>query len=355
MKALLLFTFAAAFFARALVAQTAPTPFTQEMVQRAESGDAKAQFELGRAYEDGKGVPQDDDQAAGWFHKAADQGNAQAQNSLGVMYALGRGVQRDKQEAVRWYKKASRQGQAEAIYNVAISYYNGEGVGEDVVASYAWMMAAKRKGDAQAAEALQNIGGQLHNRFDNSKFKLAGLYEKGDEIPQDLPAAVALYLEVAGHSSIDSAYPRPAQYKLCQLYLTGQGMPQDYAQAKAWCKKSGIVQAYIVLGQMAESGLGQEKNLGEAADFYKQATLTGLKDGYMEAGRVKMEIGSHDELKNAYFWYYLAVKRKIPGAEEKLQEASAHLKDKEIKEQIKQADEWTKMKLPERMNQLKKH
>jgi hypothetical protein len=49
------------------------------------------------------------------------------------------------------------------------------------------------------------------------------------------------------------------------------------------------------------------------------------------------------------------VQRKIPGAEEKLQEASAHLKDKEIKEQIKQADEWTKMKLPDRMDQWKKH
>jgi hypothetical protein len=75
----------------------------------------------------------------------------------------------------------------------------------------------------------------------------------------------------------------------------------------------------------------------------------------MEAGRVKMEIGSHDEQKNAYFWYYLAVKRKIPGADEKLKEAAVHLKEKEIKEQTKQADEWTKMKLPERMNQWKKH
>ncbi len=106
---------------------------------------------------------------------------------------------------------------------------------------------------------------------------------------------------------------------------------------------------------MAENGLGQEKNLGEAADFYKQAAIGELRDGYMEAGRVEMAIGSHDEQKNAYFWYYLAVKRKIPGADEKLNEASAHLKEKEIKEQIKQADEWAKMSLPDRMNHLKKH
>jgi uncharacterized protein len=348
-------TLAAIFCLATLACQFVYAENSQELIKAAEAGNAKAQFELGRAYEDGKGMPQDDTRAAEWFRKSADQGNALAQNSLGVMYALGRGVQRDKVEAVRWYKKASRQGQAEAIYNVAISYYNGEGVGEDIVASYAWMMVAKRKGDAQAAEALQNIGEQLHNRFDNSKFKLAGLYEKGDEIPQDLPAAVALYLEVAGHSSRDSSYPSPAQYRLCQLYATGQGVPQDYAQAKSWCKKSGMAQAYLALGRMAESGLGQEKNLGEAADFYKQAAIGELRDGYMEAGRVKMEIGSHDEQKNAYFWYYLAVQRKIPGADEKLKEAGAHLKEKEIKEQAKQADEWVKMHLPERMDQLKKH
>ncbi len=197
MKVLLIPSFALILFSVPAVSQTATvSPVSaSELVQHAKSGDAKAQFELGRAYEDGKGMPQDDTLAAEWFRKSADQGNALAQNSLGVMYALGRGVQRDKVEAVRWYKKASRQGQAEGIYNVAISYYNGEGIGEDIVASYAWMMVAKRKGDAQAAEALQNIGEQLHNRFDNSKFKLAELYEKGDEIPQDLPAAVALYLK----------------------------------------------------------------------------------------------------------------------------------------------------------------
>lgn len=41
---------------------------------------------------------------------------------------------------------------------------------------------------------------------------------------------------------------------------------------------------------MAESGLGQEKNLGEAADFYKQAALGKLREGYIDAGRVKWKL-----------------------------------------------------------------
>jgi TPR repeat protein len=325
-----------------------------ELTQHAQSGDAQAQFEVGRAYEAGKGVQQDDERAVEWFRKSADQGNAQAQNSLGVMYALGRGVKRDKEEAVRWYKKAARQGSAEGIYNVAISYYNGEGVGEDVVAAYAWMMVAQRKGDPQAGEALKHIGEQLNNRVDRSKFNLARLYEKGEDIPQDMPAAVTLYIELAQPKEF-SWYASESQYKLCQLYAAGEGVPQDYALAKSWCKKSQKAFAYEVLGRMAEKGMGQEKNLREAIDFYKSAAAREVPDGYLDTGRLEMEIGSHEGEKNAYFWYYLAARRKIPGADQKLQEAAAHLNDKEIAEQQKGAAAWLKLVLVERERNLKKH
>jgi TPR repeat protein len=48
----------------------------------AEEGDAKAQFTLGTLYSNGKGVPQDDAEAARWFRMAAEQGNEKAQASL---------------------------------------------------------------------------------------------------------------------------------------------------------------------------------------------------------------------------------------------------------------------------------
>ena len=355
MKAFLVNIFVLLLFIASAACQNTAAPSISELSQRAESGDAKAQLELGRAYEDGKGVPQDDERAVEWFRKAANQGNAQAQNSLGVMYALGRGIQRDKEEAVRWYKKAAKQGLAEGIYNVAISYYNGEGLDTNTELAYTWMMLAQRKGDAQAGEALQHIGEQLHNRLDRSKFDLAGLYEKGEEIPQDLPAAVALYLEAASLSSRESSFASLAQYKLCQLYAVGKGVPQDYAQAKSWCKKSQMGFANVALGRMAEKGLGQEKNLREALEFYGIAAMQGVPDGYMETARLKMEIGSHEEQKNAYFWLSVAVKRKISGADARLQEAATHLNEKEIAEQQKEVAAWQKMNVVERAKNLKKH
>jgi TPR repeat protein len=52
-----------------------------------------------------------------WYQKAADQGQAKAQYNLGVMYANGKGVLKDDKQAVYWYQKAADQGQAKAQSN----------------------------------------------------------------------------------------------------------------------------------------------------------------------------------------------------------------------------------------------
>jgi TPR repeat protein len=70
-------------------------------------GNDKAQFYLGKAYETGKGVPQDYTQDAIWFRKAAEQGLADAQAELGGDYALGQGVPQDNSEAYFWLNLAS--------------------------------------------------------------------------------------------------------------------------------------------------------------------------------------------------------------------------------------------------------
>ena len=55
-----------------------------ELKPLAEQGDASAQFNLGVIYDLGKGVTEDDEEAAKWYLKSANQGQAEAQYSLGV-------------------------------------------------------------------------------------------------------------------------------------------------------------------------------------------------------------------------------------------------------------------------------
>src|SRR5262249_23515822 len=74
----------------------------------AEQGDARAQNNLGVLYENGKGVPQDINEAVKWYRLAAEQGYAGSQNNLGLIYAIGRGgVARDPLHAYMWFSLAA--------------------------------------------------------------------------------------------------------------------------------------------------------------------------------------------------------------------------------------------------------
>jgi len=339
--------------------QKAAEPSNQALLRAAQSGDPKAEFQLGRAYEDGNGVPHDDDRAAEWFHKAADQGNVDAQNSLGLMYAEGRGVQRDRAEAVRWYKKAASHGLAEAMYHLAIAYYNGEGTEGNLGLAYTWLMAAQKAGDPQAEQAIKDIGGQMTNRVDRSKFDLAELYEKGEELPQDLAAALALYQEAAAKDPKTSPFANPAQVKLCQFYGAGKGAAQDYAQAKMWCLKSangGSAYSNFLLGRMAEQGTGgAPANLREAVSWYQRAAAEMLPAAYVELGRIRAASASHVDQKRAYFWYCLAQRQRVAGAEAKMNEAADHLSNDEINEETNQAIFWHKTNSGYRMQMAMMH
>ncbi|MEH8261428.1 tetratricopeptide repeat protein, partial [Aeromonas veronii] len=102
-----------------------------EVQKAAEQGLAEAQLVLGVMYFGGRGVAQDDKQAAAWTRKAAEQGYVDAQLLLGIMYEEGKGVAQDDKQAVAWFRKAAEQGDAHAQYNLGWMYDKGRGVAQD--------------------------------------------------------------------------------------------------------------------------------------------------------------------------------------------------------------------------------
>ena len=123
----------------------------------AESGDAKAQVNLGAMYTLGRGVPQDDAKAAKWYRRAAERGDADAQHLLGLMYANGQGVPQDDAEAMTWYRRAAEQGHAAAQDNLGVMYANGQGVPQDYTLAHMWFNLAGAGGLEEAAEARNDI------------------------------------------------------------------------------------------------------------------------------------------------------------------------------------------------------
>lgn len=81
--------------------------YSEELVSRAKSGDAEAQYSLGNCYFYGFGIAKDQREAVKWLRKSAEQGYTPAQNDLGHCYYSGAGVERNQEEAERWWKKAA--------------------------------------------------------------------------------------------------------------------------------------------------------------------------------------------------------------------------------------------------------
>jgi TPR repeat protein len=115
----------------------------------AEQGHARAQFNLGVLYAEGKGVPQDYPAALKWYRKAAKQGHVQAQYNLGVLSYDGQGIKRDYRAARQWFHQAAEQGFAPAQYNLGVMYVRGQGGPPDVVRAHLWssLAAAALSGD----------------------------------------------------------------------------------------------------------------------------------------------------------------------------------------------------------------
>jgi hypothetical protein len=77
---------------------------------KAEAGDPIAQFDLAKAYMDGKVVKKDPAQAVEWLKKSAGQGYVGAEFALGIMYQTGVfGLPKDQHEAANWFRKAAKQ------------------------------------------------------------------------------------------------------------------------------------------------------------------------------------------------------------------------------------------------------
>ena len=94
----------------------AETDQLTDLQSRAESGDARSQYELGLRCETGEGAPRDPAAAARWFLQAASSGLAEAQLKAGLLShrrGLGRsngGPNEAMIEAYKWFKLAATHG-----------------------------------------------------------------------------------------------------------------------------------------------------------------------------------------------------------------------------------------------------
>jgi localization factor PodJL len=174
----------------------------------AANGDASAQFEVGARLAEGKGTPQDLDDAMVWYQRSAAQGFVQAQYRLGTLYERGLGVERDLSRARVWYQRAAEQGNVKSMHNLAVLAAGADR--PDYALAHKWFSMAAEHGLA------------------DSQFNLAVLIENGLGTKPDLVTAYKWYWLAAKAGDADAAQRRDALKK--SLPPTDLSIAQQLAQ-----------------------------------------------------------------------------------------------------------------------------
>ena len=177
--------------------------------EKAEAGDAAAQWWLGASYQYGVGAEKNHRQALHWYRLAARQGSQPAQDMLQALSGQAREWQLEQQ-----LLEHAEQGDAQAQYEVGRRFWNGDGVDQDHKQAADWFDRAARQGLAAAQCAL-------------------GLcYERGDGVEQDMWQAAAWYQWAAQQDDVE------AQLRLSECYEKGRGVPKDKEKAAEWLYKA---------------------------------------------------------------------------------------------------------------------
>ncbi|PZF76972.1 sel1 repeat family protein [Aestuariivirga litoralis] len=157
-------------------------PFDKQMTL-AKVGDVDAQYQVGLAYETGKGVAVDEAEAARWFRQAALQGNVEAQYHLARLVSRGaKGLKQDYPTALKLYQDAAAKGFAPAMDALGQAYQQGRGAEVDLARAAEWYQKAA---DQKLADAQNNLG---------------MLYLEGKGVARDLNKAFSLFEAAAAQN-----------------------------------------------------------------------------------------------------------------------------------------------------------
>lgn len=236
--------------------QTLVTPEDQQLIAKAEQGNANAQFQVGLKYQNGEGVEKDNTKAVDWYQKSAEQGNSDAQANLGAMYQYGFGVEKSDSEALSWFRKSADQGNSSGQNLLGVMYFMGAGIQKNDSEAVSWFRKSGEQGNSQA------------------QVNLGLIYQKGVGVEKNDAEAVSWFRKAAERGNSD------AQLNLGAMYQYGTGVEKSNEQAVSWYRKAADQDnsdAQVSLGVMYQNGEGVEQSDEQALLWYQKATVINSK------------------------------------------------------------------------------
>lgn len=277
------------------------------------SGDPAAQLQLGHYFRNGNGVEKDSVEATRLYRAAAtspDEGRAvqSARYWYGQMLVNGDGVEQNSELAAVHLERAATAGHVPAQWLLGELLLHGTGVPANVDAAERWFRAAAEAGYPHAMSSLGDVyefkRGDITTAvewyqkaadqdFAEAQFSLGLLYLAGDKVSQDHAEAARCFTLARANGD-----PRSA-YNLGMMYRLGTGVARDLPRAVELFREVATsdvfpdsdrvgshMNARYWLGHMYEAGEGVPKNLRHAAKWYALAARQGQTDAQFRLGRL---------------------------------------------------------------------
>jgi|CXWL01.1.fsa_nt_gi TPR repeat protein len=236
-------------------------PGSYWMELAAKQGNADYQTILAECYEFLSSQYQ---KAAYWFRMAAEQGDGCGQFNLGRMYEKGLGIDQNDEQFVYWTRKAAEQGYESGQWKLGLMFSEGRGVAQDYVQAEYWFSKA----------AKQSVSGR--------QYELGEMYKEGRGVPQDEKQAVYWFIQAAEQGDEDG------QYKLGMLCYDAR----NYEQAMHWYRKAaedGHFLSQLFLAEMYEDGRGTQDN-EQAVFWFRKALETSPDSGDAKGGLERLGV-----------------------------------------------------------------
>lgn len=252
-----------------------------------------------------KNVAQED------FTDKANSGDAEAQYKLGKSFYLGLNDNQDYEKAITLFKKSTEQGNINASYNLGLCYLNGQGTEPNFEMAEKYLKNAAEKGHAMAQFKYANY--LMTKGNDNGSF--------GAGYTKNINEAIKWY-ESAASQNIIMAKNNVAVIYLCYDPTNSQmgtsdvqkiGFPEFYEKGMKYlneCEEQGICEAYLNLGNVYLDGIAVQKDAKKAFEYYQKAIENGYYAGYNNIARCYfLGSGVKQDYKKAFKNFKLAAQK----------------------------------------------
>ncbi len=307
----------------------------KELMVAAKAGNRQAQYDLGLAYRDGKGMGRDLNQAYKWIRQAADKDLPEAQFEVGQMEEDGDGTEKNVADAAEWYRKAAQHGNVPAMYALGELYRNGDddgnGVAKDEAQAIRWYRPAADKNDI------------------DSQLALGKMYQQGLGVPKNLNDAAVWFRKAAQLGSPEG------RYLLALLlmdgdpaHLIGHSPSGASVEAMGWLRaaaEQGFAPAQYYLGMAHLAGVEAPLDGLAAVRLLLQAADQGHAEALYQLGRIYWQgtVVAQDPMR-AYMYFDLSVEMGGEAARGERDDLGRTFAPASLQQAKKRAQEWLQIR-----------